>query len=154
MSMCEARHAAGDRPLRIVVLLLILALGGPACLGAEEILVKADAKYLGWSIPDGKFKTCWQTVLPIGGGKLEKTKDKCQFGPGPGPFTATGTIKFIDAKASLVTIEKANGQPYKAVVSEEALESSGLSMGSLKTGDKVTIKGPVDGHASSVQRTD
>ena len=151
MSTCEARHAAGDRQIRAVVLLVVLVLGGPACIGAEEMLVKADAKYLGWSIPNRQFKTCGNTLLAIGGGKIERTTDKCQSGPGPGPFSATGRIMVIDAMASTITIKKANGVAVEAVLSEEAVKSSGMSWASLKTGDKVTIKGPVDGHASFMQ---
>jgi hypothetical protein len=154
MSTYGARHAGRDRPTLAVAVFAIVVLACPARIGAEEILVKADVKYLGWSIPEGKFKTCARTELAVGAGKIEKTRDKCQSSSGPGTFSATGRIMDIDATASTVTIEKGDKKAYKVIVRDEALKSGGLSMGSLKTGDKVTIMGPIEGHASSVRRVE
>jgi hypothetical protein len=151
MSTCGARYGDRDRPALVVVFFALVALACPAPIGAEEVLVKADAKYLGWSIPDGKFKTCAKTELPVGTGKVEKTMDKCQS-TGTGPFPATGWILNIDTNAWTVTIEKDDKKAYKFIVTDEALKSGGLSMGALRTGDKVTIMSPVEGHASSVRR--
>ena len=42
--------------------------------GAEELLVKETRKYLGWKIPDNKFRVCDETIVNIENGRIEKTQ--------------------------------------------------------------------------------
>ena len=116
---------------------------------AEEVLVKGDARYLGWKVADAKFKTCQSKELTIANGLIQKTSDKCGSGPGPGPFTATADVLEVDEGASTITIGKDGKRGTKFFFPSDAQEKSGLSIGTLK-GAHVKITGPVNGRASFV----
>ena len=61
---------------------------------AEDILVKGDLKYLGWQKATG-FETCDGSLVPIGGGRVEKTLDRCVPPlPAPAPPAPLQDIHF------------------------------------------------------------
>lgn len=52
---------------------------------AEEMLIKKEAKYLGWQTAKDEFTTCSKNVIKIGDGRIEKTDEKCEEPQPPAP---------------------------------------------------------------------
>ena len=63
----------------IFIALVILAgfFSGETRVMAEEILITKDGIHLGWVTSKDKFTTCRRTIMEIGEGSIEETKDRC-----------------------------------------------------------------------------
>jgi hypothetical protein len=116
---------------------------------AEEILIKGEAKYIGWQISKLKFITCHQYEIEIGDGKIEKTSEKCQKAPsGPSPLVIVGTVVSVHPENKTFAIEDEKGQRQDLFYRETI--GTKVKLRNLKKGDKITVTSPVKGRAETI----
>jgi hypothetical protein len=113
-------------------------------VSAEEMLVKGEAKYIGWQTSKLKFTTCYQYEMEIGDGRIEKTSEKCQKAPnGPGPLVTGGTIEAVNFKDETFELKDNKGQSHEYFIQKVQLKN-------LKKGSNVIVISPVKGRAAKV----
>ena len=117
---------------------------------AEEMLVKGEAKYIGWQTPKLKFTTCYQYEMEIGDGKIEKTSEKCQKAPsGPSPLVIVGTVVDVHAENETFEIEDKKGQRQDLFYRETI--GTKVKLRNLKKGDKLIVTSPIKGRAEVIE---
>jgi len=116
---------------------------------AEEFLYKQTGKYLGWKIPENKFRVCEGPVMPIENGRIEKTSDKCRKTPPPGPSVHwSGTLAFANFDTGIVRIVGDDGNSIDLYLASDS--ESWPILKRLTKGATVRAFGPVPGRADTV----
>jgi hypothetical protein len=117
--------------------------------GAEEYLIRETGKYLGWQIPNDKFRACGDEVLDIGKGRIKKTSDKCRTLDWPrASLEWKGTLVSADGSTGIVRIQPAEGKAIDLYLPRDSVSWGRLK--SVSTGGQVRAVGPVPGRAERV----
>jgi hypothetical protein len=116
---------------------------------AEEMLIKGEAKYIGWQTSKLKFTTCQLDDIEIANGKIEKTSETCGKAPGgPGPLVIVGTVVDVDYKDASFQIKDERGRLYHFFFPETGGAKAELKL--IKTGAKLTVTSPIRGRAEAI----
>jgi hypothetical protein len=117
---------------------------------AEEMLIKGEAKYIGWQTSKFIFTTCHQDDIEIGDGKIERTSEKCQKAPGgPGPLVMVGTVEAVDPKDETFRIKDEKGRSYDFFFRETG--GAKVQLKDIKTGYKLAVISPIKGRAEVIK---
>jgi hypothetical protein len=117
---------------------------------AEELLIKKDLKYLGWVTGTDEFKTCDETIMKVGDGRIEKTNDRCSTDGRPKLIVRlTGEVTMVDQPNMVFAIKDLRGHLYKLFFHQGEKELKGL-----RIGDEVIVTVPIPGRASAIEVRD
>lgn len=120
----------------------------PKTVGAEELLIKGEAKYIGWQTSKLKFTTCHQDDIEIGDGKIEKTMEKCQKPPdGPGPLVTAGVVKDVNINDETFQIADEKGRSYRFFLPKGA----NVRLEDIKIGERISVISPIKGRAETIE---
>ena len=130
------------------VLLGAFCFGGARVM-AEEILITKEGIHLGWVTSKDIFTTCRKTIMEIGDGIVEKTKDRC-------PNFATtslvkGSVDSIDDSNQILLVKDEGGQIQKLFFFENTERDSRTQLKDLEKGDKVIVTVPIPGRGEFIQ---
>jgi len=123
----------------------------PSAVLGEELLIKKEAKYLGWRAGVHEFTTCARNVLKIGDGEIRDTDEKCENRPGPSPFMSRGTVESVNLTGRALLFKDASGEKYYVHYPQRAEAVGNVRLMDLRTGDKVSVIGPVKGRAEMIK---
>ncbi|MBI2314111.1 MAG: hypothetical protein HYU77_16595 [Betaproteobacteria bacterium] len=135
---------------------LVGSIGALAPAGAEELLDKDGAKYLGWQISKVEFRTCYKKVLQIEKGKILRTNDKCETSNGrlKASFSEFVEVKTVNPDARLITAISADKRERKIYYPEIAETVVNLKLSDLKSGDRITVVVPTSGRGDDIWRAE
>ena len=121
--------------------------GTPAM--AEEILITNNAIHLGWVTSRNTFTTCRKTIIEIGEGSVEKTKQTCPF------FERTqlvkGLVDSIDGSNQILWVRDEGGQIQELFIFENTQSYDKTQLNDLEKGHRVTVTVPIAGRVGLEQ---
>jgi hypothetical protein len=130
------------------VLLAAFSFGGTTVM-AEEILITKNAIHLGWVTSKDKFTTCRNTIIEIGEGSVEATKDSCPtFERTP---SVKGSVDGIDDPNQILWVKDERGQIQKLFFFETTGRHYKTQLKDLEKGDKVIVTVPTPGRVGLIQ---
>jgi hypothetical protein len=130
------------------VLLAAFSLGGTRVM-AGEILITKNGIHLGWVTSKDKFTTCRNTVMEIGEGSVEETKDSCPtFERVP---SVKGSVDSIDDPNQILWVKDERGQIQKLFFFESTEWHGRTQLKDLEKGDRVIVTIPIPGRAGLIQ---
>jgi len=130
------------------VLLAAFSFGGTTVM-AEEILITKNAIHLGWVTSKDKFTTCRNTIIEIGEGSVEATKDSCPtFERMP---SVKGLVDSIDDPNQILSVKDEGGQIQKLFFFETTGRHYKTQLKDLEKGDKVIVTVPTPGRVGLIQ---
>jgi hypothetical protein len=116
---------------------------------AEEILITKNAIHLGWVTSKDKFTTCRNTIIEIGEGSVEATKDSCPtFERMP---SVKGLVDSIDDPNQILSVKDEGGQIQKLFFFETTGRHYKTQLKDLEKGDKVIVTVPTPGRVGLIQ---
>jgi len=130
------------------VFLAASSFGGTRVI-AEEILITKNGIHLGWVTSKDTFTTCRKTVMEIGWGSVEKTKDNCPSFEKM-PFVK-GLVDSIDNPNQILLVKDEAGQMQKLFFFENTEGSGKTQLKDLEKGDKVIVTVPTPGRGGLIQ---
>ncbi len=122
---------------------------GGARVMAEEILITKDGIHMGWVTSKGLFTTCRKTIMEIGEGIVEKTRDSCP-NVATTPFVK-GSVDSIDDPNQILLVKDEGGQIQKLFFFENIGGDDRTRLKDLEKGDKVIVTVPIPGRAGFIQ---
>ncbi len=130
------------------VLLAGLSLGGTKVM-AEEILITKNGIHLGWVTSKDKFTTCRNTVMEIGEGSVEATKNRCpSFERMP---LVKGSVDSIDDPNQILWVKDERGQIQKLFFFGTTGGHNKTQLKDLEKGENVIVTVPIPGRAGLIQ---
>jgi hypothetical protein len=130
------------------VLLAAFSFGGTTVM-AEEILITKNAIHLGWVTSKDKFTTCRNTIIEIGEGSVEATKDRC---PSLERMSLVkGSVDGIDDPNQILSVKDEGGQIQKLFFFETTGRHYKTQLKDLEKGDKVIVTVPTPGRVGLIQ---
>ena len=138
--------------IKVLVFILFFSailITGP--LFGEEILVKEELKYLGWQTSKDQFRTCSNTAIQIGNGRIEATGEKCPEPQRIRPAMTIGTVQMVDVAGQTFEIKDNNGRLQTYFFSLPDKWKTYEALRSLKLGDKVIVTSPIEGRAGTIK---
>jgi hypothetical protein len=130
------------------VLLAAFSFGGTTVM-AEEILITKNAIHLGWVTSKDKFTTCRNTIIEIGEGSVEATKDSCPtFERMP---SVKGLVDSIDDPNQILSVKDEGGQIQKLFFFQTTGRHYKTQLKDLEKGDKVIVTVPTPGRVGLIQ---
>jgi hypothetical protein len=132
-----------------IQLLFAFFIGLSGTAVAEEMLIKGEAKYLGWQNKNKEnFITCKKGDIPIENGKIESTNEKCPKDGRPVPLAAT--VTYVDANNRTLRVKNENGE-FNFFFPETDEIKSKVKLKDIKIGDNVIITSPIAGRAVAIK---
>jgi hypothetical protein len=130
------------------VLLAAFSFGGTRVM-AEEILITKNGVHLGWVTSKGKFTTCRNTIMEIGEGSVEATKNSClTFERMP---SVRGLVDSIDDPNQILWIKEEGGQIQKLFFFETTGGHGKIQLKDLEKGDRVIVTVLIPGRGGLIQ---
>jgi len=130
------------------VFLAVFSFGGTGVM-AGEILITKNGIHLGWVTSKDKFTTCRNTVMEIGDGSVEETKDSCpSFEKMP---LAKGLVDSIDDPNQILWIKDEGGQIQKLFFFETTGGHGKTQLKDLEKGDRVIVTVLIPGRGGLIQ---
>jgi tetratricopeptide (TPR) repeat protein len=133
--------------IKLIAVMLLFSLVIISISNAEEMLIKGEAKYLGWRTGLDEFTTCYKNVIQIGTGYIQTTNSKCPYPPGISPIarkSINGKVVEIHTNDRKFTIkDDKSGKLY-------TLYYPNLSE-NIKYGDEISVIVPIEGRAEQIK---
>jgi hypothetical protein len=130
------------------VLLAAFSFGGTG-VTAEEILITKDGIHLGWVTSKDTFTTCRKTIMDIGEGSVERTKNTCpDFEKMP---LVKGVVDNIDVSNQILWVRNEGGQIQGFYFFETTEGYGKTQLKDLEKGDKVIITVLIPGRGGLIQ---
>lgn len=136
--------------MRIMLLTILLA-AAPLPAAAEALLrAPGGEEVVGWPAYDGAgkltFVDCTGAMRTLAeGGSFGATEQRCPSEPAP--FRATGTVRGVEPERSRLELQADGDAARMLYLSPAAAEE----LARLPPGQRVTVEGPVAGHARTVR---
>jgi len=116
---------------------------------AEEILITNNGIHLGWVTSKDKFTTCRKTVMEIGEGSVEETKDRCPSFERV--LLVKGLVDSIDTRNQILWVKDEGGQIQKLFFFKTTEGQGKTQLKDLENGDKVIVTVPIPGRVGFIE---
>lgn len=135
---------------------IVVSLSISTAVSAEDKLVKGKAMYLGWAQPDKRFRPCEGAIIDVENGRIERTTDTCEKRlPSdntvrPVGFEFSGVVQEIKLDSDTLVLKSEEGAIESVYYRPSFVESGQVNLNDLRSGNHITVKGPVPGRADSI----